>query len=215
MTRRHAKPAWTPARRRSSIAAIHVCRAQLGLDDDTYRELLARVSRKSGAECRSAADLTERQAAEVLAEMRRLGATRPTEPRPRGRSRPAHYPGTPHDVKELPEEITKIEALLADMKLTWSYADAIARRMYGIERVAWCSKPDQLIAILAALHVEQEKRQLLASITEYAGQNGTTLDAIAARFRLSTGWQRRRSTMKAVREALLFDALAKELGLAQ
>lgn len=201
MTRRYAKPAWTPARRRSSIAAIHVCRAQLGIDDDTYRELLARVSRKSGAECRSAADLTERQAAEVLAEMRRLGATRPTEPRPRGRSRPAHYPGTPHNDRSMTGEITKIEALLADMKLTWSYADAIAKRMYGIDRVAWCSKPAQLIGILSALHVEQEKRDLLTRVEALCAQAGITTDQLEADLasagaQLRAGWRRNRAALK-------------------
>lgn len=212
MTRRHAKPAWTPARRRSSIAAIHVCRAQLGLDDDTYRELLARVSRQSGAECRSAADLTERQAAEVLAEMRRLGATRPTEPRPRGRSRPAHYPGTPHNDRSMTGEITKIEALLSDMQLSWAYADAIAKRMFKIERVAWCNK-DHLVAIVAALHVEQEKRYLLAGIQYACEQAGTSVVALATRLRLASGWERRRTTLKAVRDFVVGEALARELGL--
>lgn len=206
--------AWkSPTLRRQKLAAIHVAKAQLSMDDDTYRDLLARVSAAHGKACRSAADMTADQAFHVLDELRRLGAKRPTTVGPKGRAKPAHYPGTPHNANELPLEITKIEALLADLKLTWSYADAIAKRMHGIDRVAWCTKREQLVSIIAALHVEQEKRDLLAGINEQAEKIGTTLDAIAVRFKLAPGWQRRRATLKSVREVLLFDALAKELGL--
>jgi phage gp16-like protein len=206
--------AWeSPILRRQKLAAIHVAKAQLGLDDDTYRQLLERVSAARGKACRSAADLTADQAFHVLDELRRLGAVRPTTVGPKGRAKPAHYPGTPHNMNWLPGEITKIEALLADLGLTWAYADAIAARMFRIERVAWCKKREQLVAIIAALHVEQEKRDLLGSITDYCNKAQTTLDEIAARFKLANGWQRRRATLKSVRAQLANDALAKELGL--
>lgn len=202
--------------RRQKLAAIHVAQSQLGMDDDAYRALILRVSASvssTGTGVRSAADLDLRGLNAVLDEMRRLGATQPTKVGPKGRAKPAHFPGTPHNFDGMPAEIAKIEALLADLTLSWSYADAIAKRMHGIERVAWCRKPAQLVSIIAALHVEQEKRQLLGSIGEYAEKNGTTLDALAERFALSPGWQRRRSTLKSVREALVFEALAKELGM--
>lgn len=44
----------------------------------------------------------------------------------------------------------KIQALLCDSGLGWAYADGIARRMHGRERVEWCS-PDELRGIIAAL----------------------------------------------------------------
>ncbi|MBN0098998.1 regulatory protein GemA, partial [Pseudomonas aeruginosa] len=65
---------------------------------------------------------------------------------------------------QLPAEVQVIEAQLAEMKLPWSYADKIAKQMFGVAKVAWLKKPDQLTAILAALHVEQEKRYLLAEV---------------------------------------------------
>lgn len=206
--------AWKcPTLRRQKLAAIHVAKAQLAMADDTYRELLARVSAAHGKACSSAKDLTADQAFAVLDELRRLGAKRPAVVTPKGRTKPGSYPGKPANFDDLPAEIAKIEALLADLKLTWSYADAIAKRMHGIDRVAWCTKREQLVSIIAALHVEQEKRDLLAGIKEQAEKIGTTLDALAVRFKLSPGWQRRRATLKSVREVLLFDALAKELGL--
>jgi len=49
-------------------AAIHVAKKQLGLDDDTYRDLLDRVTGK-----RSAKDMSDAERQAVLEEMRRQG----------------------------------------------------------------------------------------------------------------------------------------------
>lgn len=49
-------------------AAIHIAKKQLGLDDDTYRDLLARVTGK-----RSAGDMSDAERRAVLDEMRRHG----------------------------------------------------------------------------------------------------------------------------------------------
>lgn len=50
------------------VAAIHVAKKDLGLDDDTYRDLLARVTGK-----RSAKDMSDVERRAVLDEMRRQG----------------------------------------------------------------------------------------------------------------------------------------------
>jgi phage gp16-like protein len=130
--------------------AIHVLRRQLDLDRDAYENLLQYVA---GVTSSTALDAAGREA--VLNELRRR-AGQQTRP----------YPGKPHNFESMamPTTIAKIEAQLADMGLSWSYADAIARRMFGIARVAWCRKQDQLAAIVAALHVEQEKRSLSDAI---------------------------------------------------
>lgn len=52
----------------SALAAIHVGRKALGLDEETYRDLLERVTGQ-----RSAAGMNARQHEAVIAEMRRLG----------------------------------------------------------------------------------------------------------------------------------------------
>lgn len=57
--------------------------------------------------------------------------------------------------------IRKIEALLAELKAPWAYADAIAQRMFGIAFVAWCRQPAQLRAIIAALDAKLRKKQEL------------------------------------------------------
>lgn len=60
----------------------------------------------------------------------------------------------------MPAMITKIEALLADMRLPWSYADGIVKQMYGIERCAWARTPAQLKAVIAALYNLQKKKKV-------------------------------------------------------
>ncbi len=60
----------TPARSRL-IGALHVRKAQLGLDDDLYRDVLEKHTGK-----RSARDLSEPQLRQVLAQMERSGTAR-------------------------------------------------------------------------------------------------------------------------------------------
>lgn len=52
----------------STLAAIHVAKKQLGLDDDTYRATLLRVTGKN-----SAGDMTEAEREKVLAAFRQSG----------------------------------------------------------------------------------------------------------------------------------------------
>lgn len=188
-----------PERRRRHLAAIHAAKRTLDLDNDTYRDLLERVSATKGAPVRSAAKLSEAQIHAVLDEFKRLGGLKPS----------ARAAGKPHNFNSpsMPEMITKIEALLADMQLPWSYADAIAMRQFRIEKVAWCRKQDQLRSLIAALHVEQEKRQLLASVDELCVRAGTTRGEIESRYGLTgrAGWMRNRSTLKRVIDAMLGD----------
>lgn len=171
--------------RSRKLAAIHIAAGQLGLADDTYRDILERVTGK-----RSAADLDMREASAVLDELRRLGAANP------------RAAGKPHNADKLSGEIAKIEAQLSDMRLPWSYADAIGYRMFGIQRVAWLRKQSQLVAVLAALHVEQQKRAVLADIRTQCVALNISIDDIERELELSAGWQRRQSALKAVAEHL-------------
>lgn len=59
------------------LAMVHVGRKQLGLDEDSYRDLLERVTGRRSAAILSRADLGR-----VVAEMQRLGFT-PAPPKPR------------------------------------------------------------------------------------------------------------------------------------
>lgn len=121
----------------SSLAKIHIAKAQLGLDDDTYRALLARV-----AGVRSAKELSPRQIGAMLAEFERLG-WQPKPAKTFGRKVPKPAP-------ERQKLIGKIEAFLAEANRPWTYADGMALRMFKVERVEWCDS-EQLRSLIAAL----------------------------------------------------------------
>lgn len=178
--------------RNKQLAAIHAAKRALKLEDQEYRDLIERISATKGKPVRSAKLLTPAQLAAVLDEFKRKGAIKPS---PKTKGKPANF-----NSPSMPEMIAKIEAQLADMRLSWAYADAIAKRQFGIERVAWCRTQDQLRAIITALHVEQQKRDLLASIEDVCKRAGISLEQVEARYCLKDikGWRRNRDRLQAV-----------------
>lgn len=126
-------------RRRKQLGAIHIGAEQLGLDRDAYEAMLWTVAR-----VHSARDLDEAGRERVLSHMRSRGF------------RGQRHPGRPHNTDRSPQ-IRKIEALLASAQRPWAYADAMAKRMFKIERVAFC-QPDQLRKLIAALTYDAQRR---------------------------------------------------------
>jgi len=127
------------SRRHLDLAKIHIAKAQLGMDDETYRALLARV-----AGVTSAKQLTPRQVGAVLAECQRLG-WKPQSKR-QGRARPRPAPSRT-------ATMGKIEALLAEAGRPWAYADGMALHMFKVERVEWLDD-GQLYRLMQALLVD-------------------------------------------------------------
>ena len=123
-------------------AKIHIGKAQLGLDDDTYRALLRRETGKS-----SCAKMTLRELEAVLAAMQRQGfaASRPMGRRPSPR-------------RSASKMIGKVEALLLDNGLTWAYAHGMAKRMFGVDQVHWLPD-DKLHKLVAALQIYANRRK--------------------------------------------------------
>ncbi len=132
------KPSTTDRRVRD-LAAIHVSAKKIDMDRGAYEAMLMRVSG-----VRSSADLDAVGRAKVIAELRRLGA-----PQNKTQGRPANAGNEPM--------IKKIEALLAEIKAPWAYADGIAQRMFRVAFVAWLRKPEQLRAVIAALDARRLK----------------------------------------------------------
>lgn len=134
--------------RKSELAMIHMAKAQLGMDDDTYRSMLENVTKtSSNPGKRSAADLDDADRKKVIEHLKAKGfkvskkGVRTMRPAP--------------DKAEL---IAKIRAQLitADNKPD-SYADGMAKRMFKVDRYEWCN-PDQLHKIVQALAVDARRK---------------------------------------------------------
>lgn len=126
--------------RARELGMIHVAKKQLALDDDAYRDMLWSVAR-----VRSAADLDAAGREAVIAHLKARGF------RPAGKRRPR----PPADRAAL---VAKIRALLIEAGRPDTYADGVARNMFGIEQFQWCD-PDQLRRIVAALAYDANRRR--------------------------------------------------------
>jgi phage gp16-like protein len=129
------------ARRRAQLAAIHSIAKKLDMEEDTYRNLIERVSGEYGAAVRSAGKCSPRQLEAVLDALRRSGGV-------------GHWPGRP--AGELSPLLRKIEALLADAGRQWAYATAVAKRICKVDRLEWCDD-EQLGKVVAALQIDADR----------------------------------------------------------
>jgi len=135
----------TPTEQRSAWnAKLHIAKKDLGWDDDQYRDFLERVTTELGSDygppVRSASDLNMSQWKAVRGELKRLGWTA-TYSRAKRRTTPA---------RSRDELIGKITAQLAAADRTESYADAVAKRMFKVDRYEWLNT-QQLTKLIAAL----------------------------------------------------------------
>jgi len=130
------------AYRRRELGLIHQAKAALKLDDDDYRDMLERL-----CGVRSAAALDSRGRFKVIAELERMGY------KPKARRNYGRKPAVNGDKTAL---MNKIEAQLADAKLPWAYAEAIAKRVCKVDKLAWCNTA-QLRKVVAALNYRAKR----------------------------------------------------------
>ena len=127
-------------------AKIHIGKAALGLDDDTYRALLLRETGKNSCAGMSLAELER-----VLSAMQRQGFAPAAAKKPRS----GRHPGGRDSIQAM---LRKVNALLLDNGLTWNYAHGMAKRMFGVDRVHWL--PDyKLHKLTAALQIHANRRK--------------------------------------------------------
>lgn len=126
-------------RRNQQLSKIHIAKKYLGLDDDTYRALLSRVTGKS-----SAKDLSPLQVANVLREFERLGW------------KPTHGRDKPKPAADRAKLVGKIEAQLAEAGRPWEYGDGLAKRLYKVERLEWLDSV-QLQGVVATLAYDAKR----------------------------------------------------------
>lgn len=137
------------AKRKQLMAQIHIAKKDLGLDDESYRAILWRVSQKE-----SCADMTVTQLVDVVKEMKRLGFKVQSTARSK-----ANHGKKPNAVQSKQALMNKIEAILADMNLSWAYAHAMARKMFGVDQVHWLDD-NHLYKLTQALAVYQRKQKV-------------------------------------------------------
>lgn len=134
-----------PDQRVRELGRIHCLKRDLGLDDESYRNVLWAVARVD-----SAAQLDAHGRIAVIqhlqAHAQRAGLTRP-----KARQKPAMHKAA---------LVSKVRALLMDAKPRRddAYADGMAQRMFGVERFTWC-EPEQLHKLVAALSIDQRRRR--------------------------------------------------------
>lgn len=122
-----------------------MAKTQLGLTEDIYRDMLASVGVSSSR------DLDPLQFDELMRRFQAAGfKSKVVKVNGKRKSRPRSIDGKEPMMK-------KIGALLADAGLPWSYADAMAQKMFGVGSVRWCN-PTQLWKVTAALSIYQKRQ---------------------------------------------------------
>lgn len=130
-------PASAQSIRARELAQIHIARAQLGMDDQTYRDVLWTVAR-----VRSAADLDWSGRKRVLDHMKACGFK--VQPK---KLATAHKPLAM--TKEAIE--AKISVQLKDLEQNWPYAYGVGRRIFPkVSRFEFLT-PEQLGEVSSAL----------------------------------------------------------------
>lgn len=134
--------------RNRELAQIHIAKAQLASlfpTDDDYRQMLFTVAR-----VRSAKDLDYAGRKKVIEHLVKLGFN-PAAPKSSKR------PPRPTPAADKIKLVKRIRAQLISLdRLPDTYADGVAKQMFGVDRYEWCTH-DQLHAITAALAVKQRK----------------------------------------------------------
>jgi phage gp16-like protein len=138
------------AERNRDLARIHALKRELELTDEDYRAVIWTV-----AQVRSSGDLDvtgRRRLIDHLAArakvMKPAGAAgAKTEPR---------YGRRPRTGEETRRLMSRVEAHLTVTKRPWTYAHAMAKRMFGRERVEWLA-PHELLKLVAALEIDARR----------------------------------------------------------
>lgn len=161
----------TPAEmRRTELAKIHIARQALGLDDDTYRDVLWAVCR-----VKSSADLDSKGRFKLIKHFESLGfkAARKKAPKTSGRM--------------TSEQMGKIEALLADAGRPWGYAHGMARQMFKRDRLEWITVGEAR-KLIAALEYESQKRRARERVEEVLRRLNRDKSWLESQYKLPKNW---------------------------
>ncbi len=132
--------------RRRDLAMIHIAKKQIYLTDEAYQDILFNV-----AGVRSSKFLDEKGIKDVLQYLKECGF------RPVHKSAKASGMHIP-PAKDKGIYLAKIGSLLTALEKPWSYADAIARHAFRVDKVRWLTS-DQLRKVMIMLINYQKKQE--------------------------------------------------------
>lgn len=135
-----------PDMRRRELAALHIAKKDLALDDDAWRDLLFTLER-----VRSSADLDMAGRRRVLEHLDAL----------RKRTFTGHSNAPAKPAGKKPQVAPDRQALVDEIERRlgsrpWNYARAMANRMFRTQ-LEWCV-PDQLRRLVAALEYDRQRK---------------------------------------------------------
>lgn len=138
-------PRMTDGQRRGLLAKIHHGKKQLGLDDETWREMLLNLYGKT-----SCADLTGGELIRLVDHLATSGAVFTSRETPRNKpgyqARPA---GRRSDFYEIPDgpsagSLRYIAAMWRELGYDMTALDTRVRREFGVEAFRWLSKEQDI-----------------------------------------------------------------------
>lgn len=127
--------------KRNLIRIVHTGKSRLGWDDETYRDVLVRLTGH-----RSASACSEAELEKVVAWMRSAGFT-PS----------ASHGRRPRVASGRKGMLSKIEALLAEAGRPWSYLDGVIERMLGEKKPVEWLNDDQVRQVMQMLIVDAKR----------------------------------------------------------
>ena len=146
---------WNRDRIRIHILKTKVEKAVPGYSDDNYRDLISDVSK---ARCDSSKELTPAERFVLIQRLQELAGEEVSKPKKTWAKKA--YPHRPKNMDKPGEsrsdQLGKIEALLTIGKLSWAYADAIAKQMRLADKVQWV-QTGNLYKIITALTKKAQK----------------------------------------------------------
>lgn len=133
--------------RNTELARIHIAKQQLGMTDDDYKAMIKTVGRSITG---SSKDLDYAGRQRVLDHLKACGFKPKASAATKRQARPTPAPDKLKLVRRIRAQLISLD------RKPDTYADGIAKQMYGLEFFEWGTH-DQLHAITAALAVQQKR----------------------------------------------------------
>lgn len=125
-------------------AVIHIAKAQVGMTEAEYRDLLGSVGAASSK------DLDNKTFDQVMVRFEALGFRTTSKTR---KTRKVN--NLPKDKRSL---MKKLEALILDLGKSWAYVDAIARKRFGVDAAQWL-EGEELYKLVQMIAVYQKRKK--------------------------------------------------------